>query len=252
MIKFFRKIRQKLLNENRFSKYLIYALGEIILVVIGIVIALQINNWNEEQKTKKLEQQLLVSLLEEFEANLDLLHQTMAMCDSITSKTIELGEFTGPSLPIVDELVLSKILIGVFKYESKFIPNQGVLNEIMNSGRLSVISDAELRKEISTWQSELVSVQNQEAYVLQRRDIAFELYLRSTNLRRLIEVVEDTMVNVTPSRFPDNDFKILESQEFESQLYLYLGTSKNLKFIFYEPLKARLEDIIARIKNNIL
>jgi hypothetical protein len=54
MIKFFRKIRQNLLVENRFNKpaspagrYLLYAIGEIILVVIGILIALQINNWNE-------------------------------------------------------------------------------------------------------------------------------------------------------------------------------------------------------------
>ena len=50
MIKFFRKIRQKLLTENKFSKYLIYAIGEIILVVIGILIALSINNWNENRK----------------------------------------------------------------------------------------------------------------------------------------------------------------------------------------------------------
>ena len=54
MIKFFRKIRQKLLTENKFSKYLIYAIGEIVLVVIGILIALQINNWNENKaKTEK-------------------------------------------------------------------------------------------------------------------------------------------------------------------------------------------------------
>ena len=52
MIKFFRKIRQRLLSENKFSKYLIYAIGEIILVVIGILIALQINNWNENKKLK--------------------------------------------------------------------------------------------------------------------------------------------------------------------------------------------------------
>ena len=50
MIKFFRKIRQKLLSENKFSKYLIYAIGEIILVVIGILIALQFNNYNEQRK----------------------------------------------------------------------------------------------------------------------------------------------------------------------------------------------------------
>ncbi len=53
MIKFFRKIRQKLLSENKFSKYLIYAIGEIILVVIGILIALQINNWNEAKKLQE-------------------------------------------------------------------------------------------------------------------------------------------------------------------------------------------------------
>lgn len=50
MIKFFRKIRQRLLTENKFSNYLLYAVGEIVLVVFGILIALQINNWNERRK----------------------------------------------------------------------------------------------------------------------------------------------------------------------------------------------------------
>jgi len=54
MIKFFRKIRQKMLVENKFSKYLLYAIGEIILVVIGILIALQINNLNENRKTTNI------------------------------------------------------------------------------------------------------------------------------------------------------------------------------------------------------
>jgi uncharacterized membrane-anchored protein YhcB (DUF1043 family) len=62
MIKFFRKIRQKLLSENKFSKYLIYAIGEIILVVIGILIALQINNWNESRKQAKNEKEFIISL----------------------------------------------------------------------------------------------------------------------------------------------------------------------------------------------
>ena len=66
MIKFFRKIRQRLLSENRFSKYLVYAIGEIVLVVIGILIALQINNWNENRKELKKSQ----ALLEEFKKDL--------------------------------------------------------------------------------------------------------------------------------------------------------------------------------------
>ncbi len=55
MIKLFRGIRQKLLVENRFNKYLLYAIGEIVLVVNGILIALQINNWNEENNQIKAE-----------------------------------------------------------------------------------------------------------------------------------------------------------------------------------------------------
>jgi hypothetical protein len=62
MIKFFRKIRQNLLSEGKTGKYLKYAFGEIILVVIGILIALQINNWNESRKEKALEKKVLVEL----------------------------------------------------------------------------------------------------------------------------------------------------------------------------------------------
>ena len=65
MIKFFRKIRQKLLSEDKFSKYLLYAIGEIILVVIGILIALQINNWNQNRLNKQLESQYYERLLED-------------------------------------------------------------------------------------------------------------------------------------------------------------------------------------------
>ena len=62
MIKFFRRFRQQLLSENKFSKYLVYAIGEIILVVIGILIALQINNWNEGSKERQQEYKLLKQL----------------------------------------------------------------------------------------------------------------------------------------------------------------------------------------------
>jgi hypothetical protein len=66
MIKFFRKIRQKTLTENKFGKYLTYAIGEIILVVIGILIALSINNWNENKKSENQ----LNNIYNEVESNL--------------------------------------------------------------------------------------------------------------------------------------------------------------------------------------
>ncbi|MDG1571144.1 DUF6090 family protein [Robiginitalea sp. M366] len=66
MLSFFRRLRKQLLTENRFSKYLLYAIGEIVLVVIGILIALQINEWNEARKNREFEREIL----EQIQANL--------------------------------------------------------------------------------------------------------------------------------------------------------------------------------------
>ncbi|MBN3521007.1 hypothetical protein JYB62_13440 [Algoriphagus lutimaris] len=62
MISFFRKIRQKLLQQNRITRYLLYAIGEIFLVVVGILIALQVNNWNEERKSNNVSSQTIQKL----------------------------------------------------------------------------------------------------------------------------------------------------------------------------------------------
>jgi len=75
MIKFFRKIRQNLLTENKFSKYLIYAIGEIILVVIGILIALSINNWNEVQKGNMKATTILKEIRSDMFKDLDLIEE---------------------------------------------------------------------------------------------------------------------------------------------------------------------------------
>ena len=82
MIKFFRKIRQQLLTDNKFSKYLIYAIGEIILVVIGILIALQINNWNEKIKFEKN----VATILEELKQDLVSDIKYLENLDSIYNK----------------------------------------------------------------------------------------------------------------------------------------------------------------------
>ena len=70
MIKFFRKIRQNMIMENKVSKYILYAIGEIVLVVIGILIALQLNNWNEWKKERVVEREILIDLVENLEINI--------------------------------------------------------------------------------------------------------------------------------------------------------------------------------------
>lgn len=83
MLKFFRRIRQSLLAENKFRKYLLYALGEILLVVIGILIALQINNWNEERKEQKLGVVVLHDIQDNILRNNVLIQEAIHTIDSI-------------------------------------------------------------------------------------------------------------------------------------------------------------------------
>ena len=77
MIKFFRHIRQRLVSENKFSKYLLYAIGEIVLVVIGILIAIQINNKNEENKIEDEMNGIYQSIVDELEADIQTLDKIL-------------------------------------------------------------------------------------------------------------------------------------------------------------------------------
>jgi len=81
VIKIFRTIRQRMLQENRFSRYFLYAIGEIVLVVIGIFLALQLNNWNSD---RKLEQSNIV-LMNKLIGELDLNMERIGYLDSLTN-----------------------------------------------------------------------------------------------------------------------------------------------------------------------
>ena len=251
MTKFFRKIRQNSIKENKTINYLKYAFGEIILVVIGILIALQINNWNERRKNKATEQQLLTSLLQEFETNLAILDNTIETNTKIFETCVKIGDFTGPSLPEISEKEMSQYLVGAFKYESRYVPNQGTLNEINNSGKLSLLSDISLRKAISEWHSQYELVKNQENYVVEERDFTHKFFINSGNFRRHLDLIDDALLNVKPSKFPNNDFSFLTNPQFESNLYLYIVASINLNKSFYQPLKEKTEGIIEKLKQNI-
>ena len=98
MLRFFRKIRQRLLTENKFSKYLLYAIGEIVLVVIGILIALSINNWNEYQKKRKTEVKVMKELVENLQDNIQRLQ-----------KLIERGNTDNQSADIIISVVENEL-----------------------------------------------------------------------------------------------------------------------------------------------
>ena len=92
MFKFFRKVRQKLIQGNKFTKYLLYAVGEIILVVIGILIALTVNNLNQEKKLRVIEEKILNELhsnlihdLKEIQVDIALMDRINLACKKVES-----------------------------------------------------------------------------------------------------------------------------------------------------------------------
>lgn len=104
MIKFFRKIRQNLLFKGKTGKYLKYAIGEIILVVIGILIALQINNWNEGRKDLAQEQLILMQLQREYISNLNQLDEKILMRnEGLVACNMLLNQIDNPQLVNAEE-----------------------------------------------------------------------------------------------------------------------------------------------------
>lgn len=145
MIKFFRKIRKQLLTENKFSKYLIYAIGEIILVVIGILIALSINNWNEYQKERKSERLILSEIrnnlkydLDDFDSNITTLQNK-----SISSKAVL--QALEKNIPFHDSLGY------FFSYLSAYPHFSSKTNgyKLLQSKGLEIITNDDLRNKIT-------------------------------------------------------------------------------------------------------
>ena len=145
MIKFFRKIRQRLLTENKFSKYLIYAIGEILLVVLGILIALGINNWNQERKNNSLKKSYLENLKVDLQKDIENLEELNTINTSAEKEGFYLAEFLDNNLVEIDTLRLTNSI-----FFCGFIPNSTIIsatyNDLINSNNIHLFNDVELKR----------------------------------------------------------------------------------------------------------
>lgn len=148
MIKFFRKIRQNLIMENKTSKYFKYAIGEIVLVVIGILIALQINNWNEDYKNLHKEQDYLINL------NQDLLADSLRLTE--LKNDLELAvKSKRRFVKIIEEQTSANdslvfYVTNQIDFNNDFVPNSSTFDELKNSNGLNLISNPQLKRQIVT------------------------------------------------------------------------------------------------------
>jgi len=145
MLHFFRGIRRKLAGENKFIQYSRYAIGEILLVVIGILIALQVNNWNETRKDIKLEKRFLQDLLSDVENDIvNLKVGTVHTGKSSNAKRRLLKYIDGTTL--TQDSVF--YYMGYVTPFNSFIPTTITIDELKNSYGLEVIRDVSLRRMI--------------------------------------------------------------------------------------------------------
>lgn len=140
MIKFFRKIRKKLIEEDNVRKYLLYAVGEIVLVVIGILIALWINNLNINHQLKKEQTTLITNLKQELNENLIQFTRRTNRLKYLNKKLIEVLNFSAgtPTNKPIDSL--KTYTTSVFTFPAAAL-NNSRLSSAKSSGRFSLLSE---------------------------------------------------------------------------------------------------------------
>ena len=237
-------------DDNKPLKYARYAIGEIVLVVIGILIALQINNWNEERKNRIIENDTLSSLKEDLESALVQLNEKIAQNEGyreLDSILLDVIHFTKEiSADSLEQLTLSHI------WSPGFDPELGTLNEILNTGKMEIIKDKVLRKHISSWNKymdELDEVDLKLAYYdLQVKDPLYSKHLPYKNL--ISQYFLDVSVEFPKSGFKWDSKALLQNKEFENMLSNYMIYS-NIQYYRLLDIKTNMNEMIAIINGDI-
>ncbi len=149
------------MKQNKTRTYILYALGEILLVVFGILIALQINNWNEEANLKMQEINMLNSLQLENAENKMILTDCIEDMNEDISTGDKLQKLLGPKISNIENDSLNYIL-GALGSSGRCQIQTDVIDELRNSGTLKIIQNQDLRRAISKWSTSYNEVKEEE------------------------------------------------------------------------------------------
>jgi tetratricopeptide (TPR) repeat protein len=220
MIKFFRRIRQNLLTENKFNKYLIYAIGEIILVVIGILIALQINNWNENKKSIAQERIILSSLLEDFETNSRNLQVSLKLYNNAGLSLDRKLNYVGRNADAFDQEIKDDLILMVFW--SPGLVN-GTLNSLLYSDQLGLIQNNDLKKMLTAYpfdiDANLALIEEYRVMLVEKHRPLLDSYVSLLDLSSIKEEYPEVSSNAIRSDYKgllnDSRFQNLVIREIQ-------------------------------------
>ena len=232
------------MEQNKIGKYLKYALGEILLVMIGILLALQVNNWNEQKKIVKQEKATIANLHLEFKKNLITLNGDMKVLQQIIDASNSLLVNIGPdyqfgTLKNVDSLISMTPRMVVWD------PSQYTLSDIKASGKLSSLSNENLKIKLIEWESFYNNLLDWGDFYTKRGESYFE-FLTNNSLNRNINM----MVNFKygKSKFKGSNEQLLRSQLFENMLVDRV-TTHIFMLEFYEDAREQIIGIIDECKS---
>jgi hypothetical protein len=193
MIKFFRKIRQNMIKENKVSKYILYAIGEIVLVVIGILIALQINNTNEARKQRVEELHYLKNLKTDLQLNIAHIDNYLGTREkAIASANTVIEHYEGK--PVEDLEVFNVHTVNVYTWQ-KFSQINNTFQELINSGKLALISNDSIKGLLLNIESLYKSLKDEEAHF--RYDAETLLYEPQYEMMDMNPIVQNYLYQVS-------------------------------------------------------
>ncbi|NAY92266.1 hypothetical protein GTQ34_10080 [Muricauda sp. JGD-17] len=252
MLKLFRKIRRKLIDDKKIGNYLLYAMGEIVLVVIGILIALAINNSNEDRIKREKEQVYLVGLKKDFETSKIKLEELIRVNRESYGAAKEIM-FLMDKEQSPSEQILSELFIKAFAYDLFFIPNNSLLNEMINSGSLKDIANVELRVLLTNWIATVDDVSNQEEFLSEQRNNVIEIFrIEGHSIRTIMDRTGmSSQLGLPLQKNASSNLKVLESIAFENDILMFIITSEATEDAHYQPLMQDLNNILGLIAKEI-
>ena len=217
-----RFLRFKKLISLSQTKYIRYALGEVFFVVIGILLALQVNNLNEQRKTRVQEKNVLLALHNEISNNLISLETSLKEKRTILEVNKKLLENTFPGSNWKSESKLDSLMYYFTVSGWIYVADNGVLNEIVNSGKLSSLEDNNIKNLIASVPQQIAQIVEEDR--LYREDLHqyFIPYLSKNfalkNITKYRELYSYNKSSLGKSNFDVNPYKILGDIEFENIL----------------------------------
>jgi len=229
MLKFFRRIRQNLLANNRFGKYMLYAAGEILLVVVGILIAFNVNTWSEARKLRNTELKYFRNLKTDLIADIELLHEIIDLSNTKVAAARRIKK-QSDALTVGSLYDFSSDMQDLI-FVDEFRPNDNTYEEMKSSGNLSLIQNDNLKLKLLNLKKAYAGIQSSHEHIRYDFNVFledFEHYidwgkyydLTKSNIPQLDLVYDSTYIENHQSEMKAEVIELFKNKVFLNNIFL--------------------------------